>query len=140
VDGGKDIRRVLSVGKRGAIYAGSPSKVLLAFLPDEKIIEILKPIKMTKITDLTKTTIEDIMQDLLKVRQNGYSITKGEETEHSFAVSTPIRDYTGNVISTVSIVGITIYLTKKLEKEYIELAKQLAADISYDMGYLNSSQ
>lgn len=137
VDGGKDIRRVLTVGYRGAIYAGSPSKVLLAYLPDDKIIEILKPIEMTKITNLTKTNIEDIMQDILEVRQNGYSITRGEETEHSFAVSTPIWDYKGNVIAAVSIVGITIYLTKKLEKEYIELAKQLAADISYDMGYLN---
>jgi len=140
VDGDKDIRRVLSLGSRGPIYAGSPSKALLAFLPDTKIKEILKPIEMVKITKLTKTTIEEIMKDLLKVRKDGYSTTKGEEIEHSFAISAPIRDHNANIISALAIVGITIYFTAKLEKEYATLVKQAAAEISFEMGYSNNGR
>lgn len=138
VDGKMDIRRVLSPGYKGPLYAGAPSKALLAFLPDEKIKEILNAIKMVRYTKLTKTTVDDVMNDLQKVRKDGYAFTKGEEVEHSFAFSAPIRDQNANIISAIAIVGITVYLSAKLEKKYAQLIKQTAAKISYEMGYLGN--
>lgn len=140
VDGSKDIRRVLSPGQGGPIYAGAPSKVLLAYLPDDRIREILRSVKLIKKTDLTKTTIPELMRDLKEVRQNGYAISKGEDIEHAFAVSSPIRDHKGNVIASVAITGMALHLTDQLEKEYTELTKRLSTDISYDMGYLDNGR
>lgn len=137
VDGNKSIRRVISPGLTSPIYSGSPSKILLAYLPDNRIEEILRPIEMVKITNLTKTTITELQQDIADVRKHDYAITKGENVEHSFAISAPVRDHKGDVIAALSIVGITISLTAQLEVEYIKLVKQAAAKASYDMGYLD---
>jgi len=137
ITGHKSIQRVINVGMRSPIYAGSPSKTLLAYLPDDEIHKILQSIKMEKITDLTQTNISKIVKDLRAVRKKGYSITKGENTKLSFAVSAPIRSISGEVVAALSIVGVTLLLTDQKEREYPLLVKQTADFISHDIGYLS---
>ncbi len=134
----KSIQRVLVPGTQSPIYAGSPSKVLLAYLPDDKVDEILNSVKLDKITKITITTIPELKEDLKEIRKCGYAISKGEEIEHSYAIAVPVRDHYGNVIAAIAIVGVSLFLTdKKVEKKFIELAKDAARNISHDLGYIS---
>lgn len=135
VDSKNTIRRVLVVGEKAPIHAGAPSKILLAFMPEEKAKEILKSKKLIKKTDQTKTKISEIMQDVEFARKNGYSFSKGENDEHAYAISAPVKKHTGETIAVLSIAGITILLTQELQDKYIQLVQQTASAISHDLGY-----
>lgn len=134
----KNIQRVLTPGDRSRIYAGAPSKVLLASLPDDRIHEMLNSVQLIKVTENTKASIPEIMKEMEVVRENGYAISKAEEIEHAYAISAPIRDQNGNVVAAISVTGVTILLKDDEEQKLIKLTREAAQRISHDLGYLPS--
>lgn len=122
-------------GEHATLHAGSDSKILLAFLPDEEIESIINRYGLTRYTNSTITNKEDLMKEIEAIRKNDFSISREERWEYAYCISAPIRNYTGMVIAAISVYGIVMRLTPELEKEYVKKVKKTATEISRQLGY-----
>ena len=91
---------------------------------------------LPRLTKKTITRKDDLLQELDKIRQQGYA-TDDEECEIGHrCVSVPLYDYTGTVAAAVSAFD----SAERLTDEYIETValpalRSLAKEISFRMGH-----
>jgi IclR family transcriptional regulator, KDG regulon repressor len=117
------------------LHAGSAGKLLLAFLPDEKINEIIGRTGLPRFTEKTITDPLKLKQEINKIRQTGFSMSHGEHMTHASTVSAPVRNWSGQVVAALSISWLQIGETQKKEACYPGLAKEAALRLSQDLGY-----
>jgi IclR family acetate operon transcriptional repressor len=77
-------------GLRGNEYARAAGKVLLAFMPEERLDSYLRHTSMTKLTPHTITDSGDLRAELLNVRENGYAVDREGFAEGVCCMSVPI--------------------------------------------------
>lgn len=123
-----------AIGMPWAAHATSTGKVLLAHLPPEKQRQTLAR-TLKKFTSRTITDPKTLARDLLKVREQGYSISYGELEEHLVAVGLPIRSRSGDAIAAVSISGPDTRLTPDKLPGLIRTGLETCAKISARLGY-----
>lgn len=80
-------------GSLAPIYAGSAGKVLLAELEDKEIQFILESIHLSPIGPHTITDKGILLDELEKVRKQGYATSVGERLAGAAAISVPIKNY-----------------------------------------------
>jgi IclR family transcriptional regulator, acetate operon repressor len=71
------IRYALHAGDRRPVHASAVGKALLGLLPDERLQEELRRLKMKRYTDATLDA-EGLLADLRKSRRRGFFATRGE--------------------------------------------------------------
>ncbi len=136
IEGNKPVRMGAKVkGERATLHAGADSKLLLAFLPDKEIDNIIKMNGLPRYTVNTITNTRKMKKEIDNIRENDFSISKEERWPHAYCISAPIRNYTGMVIAALSIIGVIMDLNSAREKELIKLVKERATDISNQLGY-----
>ncbi|TCL38857.1 IclR family transcriptional regulator [Anaerospora hongkongensis] len=120
VDSKREIQHSVSLGSLLPVYAGS-GKVLLASLPDDQIIKILNTTHIEKLTPSTITDIDQIMIEIRNIRAQGYYYSKNERLEGVWSIAAPIRDHRGEVVANISMAGLNMYNNEEL----LETNKQL---------------
>ena len=134
IDSPRAIRMYSQIGKRLPLHTGAVGKVLLAYMPEERINEIIsKP--LIKFTENTITDPEKLKEELRKIRERGYAIDNEEVEIGLKCVGAPIRDHTGKVVASISISGPSTRFTDDKIREYIKLVKEYAMKISEALGY-----
>lgn len=123
------------VGERATLHAGSDSKLLLAYLPDEEVNNVLERTGMPRYTDATIINKKKLLKETEKIRRQGFAISKEERWEYAYCISAPIRDYTSQVVAAVSIFGVIMRLTPEKERNFPKLLKATADEISQQLGY-----
>lgn len=93
----------LAVGKRMPAYCTGLGKVLLAWMPGEKVREILSPFPLRRFTPNTMVTFDALEEDLRAVRRRGYSVDDEEYVEGLVCIAAPIRGRTGAVVAAMSV-------------------------------------
>ena len=88
----------------------------------------LKPLTKNTITD--KATLLNLLREY---REQGYSIDNEEIEEGLFCVAAPILDISNQIISAVSI-SLPKYRVKDRLEDFIHLVKDVAKQISFEMG------
>ncbi|MCL4417590.1 MAG: IclR family transcriptional regulator [Actinobacteria bacterium] len=99
----KSIRLISRVGKVAQMYCTAVGKAILAFQTKsfiEKKLNIIEFIKFTKNTIVKK---EELLLELKKVKEQGFSLDQEENEERICCIAAPIKDYTGRVIASMSI-------------------------------------
>jgi len=87
----KNLRLVLGIGERGPLHAGASGLLLYAHMPEEE----RRRLADDGFTTFTKRTITDfatLEQEAEKIREQGWSLTKGQKTEGGVAIAVPIVD------------------------------------------------
>ena len=127
------------VGKRAPMHCTSVGKAILAYLPEEKVKEILSEKGMPAHTEYTYTNEEDLFQDLQRIRQYGYALDLEENEYGITCVAIPLFDYNNHVCAAVSVSGSTIRMTKeKMEKLYprmTEIGQQISLRLGCKMSF-----
>ncbi len=91
-----------SMGKRVPAHLTAAGKALLAFQSDEEIAQyISKPLERS--TEQTITCSDKLWNELIKIRESGYSTSFGEYQEMVGAVAIPIMDEEGKVMASLSV-------------------------------------
>ena len=123
-----------AIGMPWAAHATSTGKVLLAHLPPEKQRQILAR-ALKKFTPRTITDAKVLARDLVKIREQGYSVSFGELEDHLIAIGLPIRSRNGDAIAAVSISGPDTRLTPDKMPALIRTGLETCAKISARLGY-----
>lgn len=117
------LRYAAGVGTSAPLHAGSAGKVLVAWSDEEQIRRLLPP-KLESLTDATIVDWDELLEELLMVRSQGWAVSHGERVRGAFAVSAPIFDDRGDVVAALSILGPEARLTRT---RLIELRRALVA-------------
>lgn len=123
------------VGELTPLHATSSGKILLAYMSAEARRDVLGEARLTRYTDRTVTSMDDLERQLVDIARDGYVIST-EELEHGLtAVAAPIRDHAGIVIAALSVSGPVYRLDDGRAREVIPAVVAAAAAVSERMGY-----
>lgn len=125
------------IGARKPAYCTSSGKVLLAFNPS-----FLRPTMakgLEKQSTNTITCVNQLQQELLTIKKQGYAISDDENDTSTYAVAAPIRSYNGQVVASLNFVGERNYMKGKDNKLIIQSVIRSADTISKQLGYISIS-
>lgn len=130
IDSTLAVRNFVRVGDRHPIHLGASGKVLLANLPDNEMEE-----KVLRIEKELGKPQKKLREDLIRIRERGYTFTKGERVPGSFAIAAPLFDVYGETIGSITIAGPIQRLSEERESFLVQLLINSAKDISKSLGF-----
>jgi DNA-binding IclR family transcriptional regulator len=137
VEGTHDLRRTyLSLGRLLPLHAGSPGKLLLAFLPAEQAGKVLYEAPLTAYTPNTVVDREALAAELDVIRRQGYAISSSEHSHGITSISCPVRNRQAGVIAAINVSGPSSRFTEAVALEYLPALRDLADSVSRQLGYL----
>ena len=130
------LRMVSVIGARIPTHCSAVGKVMLAFLPEERLVSIVQDKGLPRRTENTITDIEELKEHLQHIREQGYALDDEENEKGVKCVAAPIRDQNGNVAAAISISvpGIRIRtdtLLTTLKDQVIETAMKISKKLGY---------
>jgi DNA-binding IclR family transcriptional regulator len=123
-----------TVGRRTQIYCTSVGKALVAFLPDDRLEPLLGRLQFTPHTRRTLTSASALRAELIRVRRRGYAVDNEEVEQGLRCIGAPVRDYTGEVVASLSIAGPVFRVRKGRVAELSRAVMKAADDLSADLG------
>lgn len=117
------VRYSVSIGSRVPLYAGASYRSILAFLPEEKIEEVLSgELKAHTPTSITEPEI--LRQKLAEIRENGWVRSEGEYTRDVTAIAVPLFGQSGKVVGSLTVAGPKYRMTEEGVKRHLHLLQQ----------------
>jgi DNA-binding IclR family transcriptional regulator len=124
-----------NIGRQTPLYAGSPSRVILAFLPEERRNEYLESRTFEKLASNTITDKKQLRAVLQADAKNRCSISHSEVNDYTTGVSAPVFNHKNEVFAAITIAGITADFTKEELPKLIQQVKSAADKISSRLGH-----
>jgi DNA-binding IclR family transcriptional regulator len=122
------LRSVVQPGEQVPLAAGSGSKVLVAHMPKSQLTSIAGVMARR-----SKRTQAEVLAELTKIRDQGYSVSHGERLPGLSAVSAPIKGINDEVQYCMTVGGPTVRVQAN-EKELTKLVVKAAANVSRQLG------
>lgn len=129
------LRLMRSVGQRQDAHATSSGKVLLAFLPPERLDALLRGWKLARRTPQTITDPTVLRAQLETVRNRGWAENIDEAEVGVVSVAAPIRNSRGDVVAAVSAAGPQQRLTGDSLRRLSRPTAEAGLAISRRLGY-----
>ncbi len=130
VESSHSVRLALDVGTRRPPHAGASSKVLMAYLPDEEIENIVRDRGLPRLCANTITDEGELEAELDRIREQGYAQSIEETDQGAWGVATPIRDWDGEVIAAIGLAGPSSRFGEELARRYVSCCEEAAIRIS----------
>ena len=127
---GYPVREDRAIGRELPAHSTAVGKVLLAWLPEPALLELLEQRGLQRRTRKTITSRARLFQELESVRKQGYATADGEYSSGLRSIATPIQNAAGFVTSGVSLNGPVTDAAWKESAELVELVKSAAREIS----------
>ncbi|KIL38767.1 hypothetical protein SD70_24390 [Gordoniibacillus kamchatkensis] len=105
VESSQSVRYTSPLGKRVPLHAGATTKILLAYLPQDKINQIISG-GLPKFTDYTISDPDELLRQLKDIREQGYCISANDFSLGGMGIAVPIRNHEGDVVAGLSISGL----------------------------------
>lgn len=137
VPGRHDVQMVVSLGWRRPLWAGAVGKVILAYMNESEIEEVMAQLKNSGVAYMPSGRVIDIdrlRDDLEQIRSQGFAITLGERTLGACALAAPIFDYEHKVKGALGVVGPSPRFDLEAAKSWGALVRDTAEKISLHMG------
>ncbi|WP_247730148.1 IclR family transcriptional regulator [Halovivax limisalsi] len=80
-----------TIGERSHLHYLAAGKALLAYLPRERVEEIVERRGLPRRTSNTITDVDDLFAELDAIRERGYAFNENEEIEGVRGIGAPIR-------------------------------------------------
>lgn len=101
------IRLTVSTGDNFPIIGGATGKAYMAFLPKEKVQQIIDGLTLDgllpKYTENTITDPVEFLKSLDQIYQEGVAVTNSEHTMGIYAISCPIFNSRGEVVLSIGV-------------------------------------
>ena len=130
------LRMVSMLGSRIPTHCSAVGKAMLAFLPEERLVSIVKDKGLPRRTENTITDIEELKKHLQLIREQGYAFDDEENERGIKCVGAPIQDQSGKVKAAISISVPSIRIrTETLLTTFKDQVVETAMKISQKLGY-----
>lgn len=121
------------VGKRLSLNRSALGKVLLAWLPEAEMDELISFIDWDRKTANTLSSPAELKADLARVRDRGWATDDEEDVPNIRCVAAPVTDGKGKIIAAISAVGTILQINEArfpvLANQLLDLSKEITASI-----------
>lgn len=121
--------------KMSPLVYGAVGRGILAFLPEDVIVQILAKHEISPVTGRPLSDTRALRRELATIRGRGYAISRGQRTPGAVGLAAPVRR---GVVGVVGSLCITMPETRFVETREPKLAQVLveqAAKLSLTLGY-----
>lgn len=131
----QEIQLASTVGSRVPSHCTATGKAILAFLPKDERLTILRGKQLKAYTNHTITGLPELEKELAAIRSRGYSIDNEERYPSVISVAAPIFDYTEKVAGAVGVPGFTYRIPPERVPVLGETVIGIAREISSRLGF-----
>lgn len=124
----QQLKYEIGVGFSAPLHAGASGKCLLAFLDNEARSAILDALGLVKFTKATITDRGGLERDLVRSRERGFTISRGERSLGGVAVAAPV--YSGDHFVALMVAGPEFRIRDRVLKSVQSLVVEAAAALS----------
>jgi DNA-binding IclR family transcriptional regulator len=124
------VREDRAIGRELPAHTTAVGKVLMAWLPEPALLELLEQRGLPRRTRKTITSKARLFQELELVRKQGYAMADGEYSPGLCSLATPIQNAAGFVTAGVSLNGPVTDVAWNDPAGLVELVKSAAREIS----------
>ncbi|MFZ5946225.1 MAG: IclR family transcriptional regulator [Bacillota bacterium] len=137
VDPETTLKANISIGGREALHATSMGKVLVSEMSPTALRDIFGEKVLKAYTQNTITTFDGLMEEIAKVREQGYAIDDEELCMGLRCVAMPIRNNQGNIVCALSVSGPSVRINYNKILSIKEDLQIVTKNISNYLGYRN---
>lgn len=112
------------------LNVSAASMVLAAYADPEWIREKIAAAPLRRFTPLSIVDPEELFAEYARIREQGYSVSKGVYKEDAIGIGAPIRDKNGQVWAAMSVSAPIFRVSEEKLREYIRLMTDTAAQLS----------
>ena len=127
------VKLTMRLGEFYPLCRGAAPKLLLAYMPPEKIKAIVSNIELEPLTKSTILEKEVLLKRLQQIRKDGYCVSKGEIVSDAMAIAVPIRTISNNVGASLAMSGPRARMEKhdfaKTLDDLLKTVQQLSAQL-----------
>jgi len=135
VDSRTSPRMYTMVGYTKPLHCTAIGKVLLAAMPDQEIARIAAEEGLPKYTVRTVTTLDQLMEQVEKIRRVGYATEYDERVLGAACIAAPIYGRSGQVVAGLSISGKFLKCAlEEREAEAAPIVMEAAMSVSKRLG------
>lgn len=96
---GVDVR----IGSRVAAYSSAVGQAILAWLPQDQQVKVLRGQPLVKLTETTLTDIDALLERLAQIRALGYAVSNQETVAGLYVMAAPVLDIDGLPVASLSV-------------------------------------
>ncbi|MGH8546252.1 MAG: IclR family transcriptional regulator [Gammaproteobacteria bacterium] len=134
IESTQSIRMYSYIGSRAPIHCTAVGKALLAHQSDERLDKFLSP-GLKAYTQNTILNKDKLVEELRKIRKQGYALDNEELEIGLFCIAAPVRNHLGEVIAAISISGPGVRLPKSRIRDLVPVMIRTGNEISAVLGY-----
>jgi IclR family acetate operon transcriptional repressor len=128
------IRAFFRPGTRSPFHASGIGKAILAHLPPERVVAIVRKAGLEAYTQKTLADPASLARDLLVVRARGFAIDDEERNEGMRCVAAAIFNEFGEPVAGISVSGPTVRVTPERAIAVGPLVRQAAEEVTKAIG------
>ncbi len=111
IEPARSVRMITRIGASNPVHCTSVGKAMLAFLPEERLDEMLRRIRFERFTPRTIVTPEALRAEIEKTRRRGYAVDDEEFEEGLRCIAVPVLDAQRLPVAAVSVSGPSFRVT-----------------------------
>lgn len=127
-EGPKPIRITVDLGALFPLHAGASGKILMQDFSESDLLRYFS-VNVDVYTDKTITNLQTMLDELAKIRAQGYALDTGEIMPEVFAVAVPVY-YSGMIIAALSVTYPSILHNSFSISRSVELLQDTSRKIS----------
>ena len=111
-------------------FVGSGAKLFSAYLPFDRLDRLIREHGLRRYTENSITRREDVEKELVRIRKQGYAVSKGEHYPDIFGVAAPILCPNGNLLAILVAAMPYTGISKSRQDQIIRKVVQTGKKIS----------
>lgn len=111
IEGRRPYRMASTLGSPLSMHCTSIGKAILAYLPEQRVADLIDSRELTRHTSRTITKAAVLRAELDDVRAQGYAIDDEENEDTIRCVAAPVFDARGEIVGGVSVAAPTFHLS-----------------------------
>ncbi|MEU0810486.1 IclR family transcriptional regulator [Streptomyces sp. NPDC005970] len=104
------------IGRPYPAYCSDCGQALLSDADDEEVTAVFARTDFVRHGPNTPTGVDDFLRRLAATRERGYSIVDEEAEPGLYSVAAPVRDFRGEVVAALQVVGPRVRLAPRTEE------------------------
>lgn len=122
-------------GQHSPLYATAAGKLFMLNFTKDEILNYFKNVEIKKYTSNTILNYIDFLEELEKIKTNGFSTDFCEYNENSVCIALPVKDYTSQIVAAVSVTDTPEVMTEERLQIIKPKLESVCKSLSKYLGY-----
>ena len=136
----RSVRMITRIGASNPVHCTSVGKAILAFLPEERINEIIRKMRFERFTQRTIASADALRAEIEKTRRRGYAVDDEELEEGLRCIAVPLLDAQRMPVAAVSVSGPSFRVTAQKLPSIANHLVHCVRGIAQDMGFVSAGR